>query len=95
MLAVGVASFVLCDDLWSSDTSILVITAIFPLIGYLAGFIITVIARQPWNRSENTLCPAGLSEYLLCAAVLRHFHYQGSKSLIYHFSYNVRLIKQV
>ncbi|KAL7843865.1 hypothetical protein SRHO_G00224040 [Serrasalmus rhombeus] len=73
MLAVGVASFTLCDGLWDSDICILVISAIFPLIGYLAGFIITAIARQPWNRCRTISMETGAQNMQLCGVFLQLF----------------------
>ncbi|CAB1318215.1 unnamed protein product, partial [Coregonus sp. 'balchen'] len=49
LMVVGIAGAVLYRGSWHTDTSIIIIGAIFPLIEYSAWFIIAVIVREPWQ----------------------------------------------
>ncbi|XP_034167330.2 sodium-dependent organic anion transporter [Pangasianodon hypophthalmus] len=73
MLGVGIASILLYDGLWNTETSILVIGSVFPMIGYFAGFIISVIVRQPWNRCRTIAMETGAQNMQICGTVLQLF----------------------
>ena len=63
ILVVAVASALMYHGSWQTDTSLIVIASIFPLIGYSAGFVIAVICRQPWPRYTSLLSKATDSEF--------------------------------
>ncbi|XP_060747528.1 sodium-dependent organic anion transporter-like [Tachysurus vachellii] len=73
MLVVGIASILLYDSLWNTDISLLVIGGIFPLIGYIVGFIISFILRQPWNRCRAIAMETGAQNMQICGTVLQLF----------------------
>ncbi|XP_072518573.1 sodium-dependent organic anion transporter-like [Salminus brasiliensis] len=73
MLAVGISSFVLCEDLWSSDVSLLIIGAIFAPVGYLVGLIFAIVVQQPWNRCRTIAMETGAQNMQVCGTVLQLF----------------------
>ncbi|XP_047661799.1 solute carrier family 10 member 6-like [Tachysurus fulvidraco] len=73
MLVVGIASILLYDGLWNTDTSLLVIGGIFPLIGCIVGFVVSFILRQPWNRCRAIAMETGAQNMQICGTVLQLF----------------------
>ncbi|XP_053504075.1 ileal sodium/bile acid cotransporter-like [Ictalurus furcatus] len=72
-LGIGIASILLYNGLWNTDTPILVIGSVFPVIGYFIGFVIAVIVRQPWNRCRTIAMETGAQNMQICGTVLQLF----------------------
>ncbi|ELW70210.1 Solute carrier family 10 member 6 [Tupaia chinensis] len=51
LLVVAVAGVVLAKDYWNSDTALLTIGFIFPLIGHIMGFLLALLTHQSWQSS--------------------------------------------
>ncbi|KAF5900828.1 solute carrier family 10 member 6, partial [Clarias magur] len=73
MLGVGVTSVVLYGGVWNTETPILVVGGVFPVIGCTIGFVISVILRQPWNRCRTIAMETGAQNTQICATVLQLF----------------------
>ncbi|XP_056434948.1 sodium-dependent organic anion transporter-like [Gadus chalcogrammus] len=71
LLVVGVASALLYPGSWQTDGSLVVIAAVFPLIGYTAGFLIAVICRQPWQRCRTIAMETGAQNVQISSTVLQ------------------------
>ncbi|KAM9330524.1 sodium-dependent organic anion transporter [Gastrophryne carolinensis] len=71
MLVIAVASSVLYKGSWNTDTSVLVIGIIYPLLGYLLGFCLAVILRQPWKRCRTIALETGAQNVHMCSTVLQ------------------------
>ncbi|KAJ8338952.1 hypothetical protein SKAU_G00357380 [Synaphobranchus kaupii] len=71
ILVVGIASAVLYKGSWNTDTSMLIIGAVFPVIGYTTGFIIAVIVRQPWHRCRTVAMETGAQNVQICSTMLQ------------------------
>ncbi|XP_063281908.1 sodium-dependent organic anion transporter [Pelobates fuscus] len=71
MLVIGVASTVLYKGSWNTDMSILIIGIIYPLLGYISGFGIAVIVRQPWPRCRTIALETGAQNVQMCSTVLQ------------------------
>ncbi|KAF4077179.1 hypothetical protein AMELA_G00205060 [Ameiurus melas] len=72
-LGIGIASILLYNGPWNTDTSIVIIGSLFPLIGYFIGFIIAVIVRQPWNRCRTIAMETGAQNMQICGTILQLF----------------------
>ncbi|KAM6984697.1 sodium-dependent organic anion transporter-like [Aplochiton taeniatus] len=71
LMVVGLASALLYRGSWRTDTSLLIIGAIFPLIGYTAGFFIAVVLRQPWQRCRTIAMETGAQNVQICTTMLQ------------------------
>ncbi|KAK0130955.1 Solute carrier family 10 member 6 [Merluccius polli] len=71
ILVVGVASALMYHGSWQTDTSLIVIASIFPLIGYSAGFVIAVICRQPWPRCRTIAMETGAQNVQISSTMLQ------------------------
>ncbi|XP_064165067.1 ileal sodium/bile acid cotransporter-like [Anguilla rostrata] len=71
ILVIAIASVALYKGSWNTDTSIVIIGVIFPLIGYAAGFIIAIIVRQPWHRCRTVAMETGAQNVQICSTVLQ------------------------
>ncbi|KAJ8402330.1 hypothetical protein AAFF_G00368190 [Aldrovandia affinis] len=71
ILVIGVASAVLYKGSWDTDTSVVIVGIIFPLIGYAAGFIMAVAVRQPWHRCRTIAMETGAQNVQICSTVLQ------------------------
>ncbi|KAJ3605424.1 hypothetical protein NHX12_027471 [Muraenolepis orangiensis] len=71
ILVVGVASAFMYRGSWQTDTSLILIAAVFPLIGYSAGFVIAVVCRQPWQRCRTIAMETGAQNVQISATVLQ------------------------
>ncbi|KAM4807811.1 sodium-dependent organic anion transporter [Rhinophrynus dorsalis] len=71
MLVIGVASSVLYKGSWNTDISILTIGIIYPLLGYISGFGMAVIVRQPWQRCRTIALETGAQNVQMCSTVLQ------------------------
>ncbi|KAM3873960.1 sodium-dependent organic anion transporter-like [Diretmus argenteus] len=71
LLVIGLASALLYEGSWDTDTSLIIIGFIFPLIGYSAGFVIAVFLRQPWQRCRTIAMETGAQNIQICATVLQ------------------------
>ncbi|CAL8278996.1 unnamed protein product [Merluccius merluccius] len=71
ILVVGVASALMYHGSWQTDTSLILIASIFPLIGYSAGFVIAVICRQPWPRCRTIAMETGAQNVQISSTMLQ------------------------
>ncbi|CAL8317764.1 unnamed protein product [Lota lota] len=71
LLVVGVASAVMYPGSWHTDASLVVIAAVFPLIGYTAGFVVAVVCRQPWQRCRTIAMETGAQNVQISSTVLQ------------------------
>ncbi|XP_075054570.1 sodium-dependent organic anion transporter [Mixophyes fleayi] len=71
MLVIGIASSVLYKGSWNTDISILTIGIIYPLLGYVLGFCMAVIVRQPWQRCRTIALETGAQNVQMCSTVLQ------------------------
>ncbi|XP_053317713.1 sodium-dependent organic anion transporter isoform X1 [Spea bombifrons] len=71
MLVIGVASSVLYKGSWNTDISILTIGIIYPLLGYISGFCMAIVVRQPWQRCRTIALETGAQNVQMCSTVLQ------------------------
>ncbi|KAG8593466.1 hypothetical protein GDO81_000845 [Engystomops pustulosus] len=71
MLVLGIASSVLYKGSWNTDSSMLTIGIIYPLLGYVIGFCLAVIIRQPWQRCRTIALETGAQNVHMCSTVLQ------------------------
>ncbi|XP_075705930.1 sodium-dependent organic anion transporter [Rhinoderma darwinii] len=71
MLVIGIASSLLYKGSWNTDISILTIGIIYPLLGYVLGFCLAVITRQPWQRCRTIALETGAQNVQMCSTVLQ------------------------
>ncbi|XP_030044496.1 sodium-dependent organic anion transporter [Microcaecilia unicolor] len=71
IIVIGTASSVLYKGSWNTDLSILAIGIIYPLIGYISGFGIAVLVRQPWKRCRTIALETGAQNVHMCSTVLQ------------------------
>ncbi|XP_006626732.3 sodium-dependent organic anion transporter [Lepisosteus oculatus] len=71
ILVIGIASAVLYKGSWDTDTSMLVIGIIYPMIGYAAGFITAAVVRQPWKRCRTIALETGAQNVQVCSTMLQ------------------------
>ncbi|XP_069092166.1 sodium-dependent organic anion transporter isoform X2 [Pleurodeles waltl] len=71
MLVIGVASAVLYKGSWNMDLSIVIIGMIYPLIGYISGFAMAIVVRQPWRRCRTIALETGAQNVQMCSTVLQ------------------------
>ncbi|XP_012694725.2 solute carrier family 10 member 6 [Clupea harengus] len=71
LLIVGIASAVLYRGSWNTDVSIVIVGVIFPMIGCAAGFTISIIMRQSWQRCRTIALETGAQNVHLCTTVLQ------------------------
>ncbi|KAG2466114.1 SOAT protein, partial [Polypterus senegalus] len=68
---VTVISVVLFKGSWVVDTSVLIIGIIYPIIGYVSGFGLAFLLRQPWKRCRTICLETGAQNIQVCATVLQ------------------------
>ncbi|MGH0190476.1 UNVERIFIED_CONTAM: hypothetical protein FKN15_046507 [Acipenser sinensis] len=71
IMVVGTASAVLYKGSWNTDTSVLIIGIIYPMIGYTSGFLLAVSVRQPWQRCRTIAMETGAQNVQICSTVLQ------------------------
>ncbi|XP_078533633.1 sodium-dependent organic anion transporter [Lissotriton helveticus] len=71
MLVIGTASAVLYKGSWNMDLSIVIIGMIYPLIGYISGFALAIVVRQPWRRCRTIALETGAQNVQMCSTVLQ------------------------
>uniref|UniRef100_A0A667XDT9 Solute carrier family 10 member 6 n=1 Tax=Myripristis murdjan TaxID=586833 RepID=A0A667XDT9_9TELE len=71
LLVVGLASALLYRGSWYTDSSLLIIGSVFPLIGYSISFIIAVVLRQPWPRCRTIAMETGAQNVQICSTMLQ------------------------
>ncbi|XP_028829580.1 ileal sodium/bile acid cotransporter-like isoform X2 [Denticeps clupeoides] len=58
-LIAGIFSTLKYPGSWHTDTAVLIVSTIFPVIGYGMGFTISVLLRQPWHRCRTIAMETG------------------------------------
>ncbi|XP_069486542.1 LOW QUALITY PROTEIN: sodium-dependent organic anion transporter [Ambystoma mexicanum] len=71
MVVIGIASATLYKGSWNTDLSILTIGIIYPLIGYMSGFALAFLVRQPWQRCRTIALETGAQNIQMCSTVLQ------------------------
>ncbi|XP_041086958.1 solute carrier family 10 member 6-like [Polyodon spathula] len=71
IIVVGTASAVLYKGSWNTDTPVLIIGIIYPMIGYMSGFLLAVSVRQPWQRCRTIAMETGAQNVQICSTVLQ------------------------
>ncbi|XP_056424715.1 sodium-dependent organic anion transporter [Hyla sarda] len=71
MLFIGIVGSVLYKGSWNTDVSILTIGIIYPLLGYVLGFCLAVITRQPWQRCRTIALETGAQNVQMCSTILQ------------------------
>ncbi|XP_028932227.1 solute carrier family 10 member 6 [Ornithorhynchus anatinus] len=71
LLVVAVACPVVYKGSWNLDVSLLIISIIFPLIGYVAGFLLSLLAQQPWKRCRTISLETGAQNIQMCSTMLQ------------------------
>ncbi|XP_062410673.1 sodium-dependent organic anion transporter-like isoform X2 [Sardina pilchardus] len=71
LTVVGVASALLYRGSWNTDASMVIVGLIFPIIGFTAGFAISILARQPWPRCRTIALETGAQNVQICTTVLQ------------------------
>ncbi|XP_048220230.1 solute carrier family 10 member 6 [Perognathus longimembris pacificus] len=71
LLLVTVAGVVLAKGFWNSDTTLLTISFIFPLIGHVAGFLLALLTHQSWQRCRTISIETGAQNIQMCITMLQ------------------------
>ncbi|KAL2099697.1 hypothetical protein ACEWY4_004091 [Coilia grayii] len=71
LLIVGIASGLLYQGSWNTDPAVVIVGVIFPLIGYAAGFVLSVLLRQSWQRCRTIAMETGAQNVQICTTVLQ------------------------
>uniref|UniRef100_A0A8C4SNM4 Solute carrier family 10 member 6 n=1 Tax=Erpetoichthys calabaricus TaxID=27687 RepID=A0A8C4SNM4_ERPCA len=71
IVIVTVISVVLFKGSWAVDTSVLIIGVIYPIVGYVSGFALAFLLRQPWKRCRTICLETGAQNIQVCATVLQ------------------------
>ncbi|XP_006143331.1 solute carrier family 10 member 6 [Tupaia chinensis] len=71
LLVVAVAGVVLAKDYWNSDTALLTIGFIFPLIGHIMGFLLALLTHQSWQRCRTISLETGAQNIQMCITMLQ------------------------
>ncbi|XP_010605020.1 solute carrier family 10 member 6 isoform X3 [Fukomys damarensis] len=71
LLVVAVAGVVLSKEFWSSDTTLLTISFLFPLIGHVAGFLLALLTHQSWQRCRTISLETGAQNIQMCLTMLQ------------------------
>ncbi|XP_029455064.1 solute carrier family 10 member 6 [Rhinatrema bivittatum] len=71
IVGIGMASSILYEGSWNTDLSILAIGIIFPLIGYISGFLMALLIRQPWKRCRTIAFETGAQNVQMCSTMLQ------------------------
>nr|XP_020843991.1 solute carrier family 10 member 6 isoform X2 [Phascolarctos cinereus] len=53
LVVIIVASGILMKGSWNADSPLLVISFMFPLMGYVFGFLLALLAHQPWKSISD------------------------------------------
>lgn len=71
LLVVAVAGVVLAKGSWNSDTMLLTISFIFPLIGHIMGFLLALLTHQSWQRCWTISLETGAQNIQMCITMLQ------------------------
>ncbi|KAF7479280.1 sodium-dependent organic anion transporter [Marmota monax] len=71
LLVVTVAGVVLAKGSWNSDTTLLTISFIFPLIGHVTGFLLALLTHQSWQRCRTISLETGAQNIQMCITMLQ------------------------
>ncbi|XP_042524375.1 solute carrier family 10 member 6 [Dipodomys spectabilis] len=71
LLVVTVAGVVLAKGFWNSDTTFLIISFIFPLVGHVAGFLLALLTHQSWQRCRTISLETGAQNIQMCITMLQ------------------------
>ncbi|XP_028829579.1 ileal sodium/bile acid cotransporter-like isoform X1 [Denticeps clupeoides] len=70
-LIAGIFSTLKYPGSWHTDTAVLIVSTIFPVIGYGMGFTISVLLRQPWHRCRTIAMETGAQNIQVCFTVIQ------------------------
>lgn len=71
LLVVTVAGVVLSRESWNPDITLLTISFIFPLIGYIAGFLLALLTHHSWQRCRTISLETGAQNIQMCLTMLQ------------------------
>ncbi|XP_021104462.1 solute carrier family 10 member 6 isoform X2 [Heterocephalus glaber] len=71
LLVVTVAGVVLSKEFWNSDTTLLTISFLFPLIGHISGFLLALLTHQSWQRCRTISLETGAQNIQMCLTMLQ------------------------
>ncbi|XP_043827666.1 solute carrier family 10 member 6 isoform X2 [Dromiciops gliroides] len=71
LLMVTVGAIIFLKDSWNSDTPLLIIALVFPLIGYIFGFLLSLLTCQPWERCRTISLETGAQNVQMCVTMLQ------------------------
>lgn len=71
LLVVAVAGVVLSKEFWNSDTTLLTISFLFPLIGHISGFLLALLTHQSWQRCRTISLETGAQNIQMCLTMLQ------------------------
>ncbi|XP_027709230.1 solute carrier family 10 member 6 [Vombatus ursinus] len=71
LVVVVVAGGILIKGSWNVDSPLLLISFTFPLMGHVFGFLLALLAHQPWKRCRTISIETGTQNIQLCSAMLQ------------------------
>ncbi|XP_043927888.1 ileal sodium/bile acid cotransporter [Protopterus annectens] len=85
IILIAVAGGVLYKGSWDTDPRLWIIGAIFPVIGYILGFILACIAGLPWYRCRTVCLETGCQNTQLCTTIVQLSFTQQQLALMFTF----------
>ncbi|XP_036114738.1 solute carrier family 10 member 6 [Molossus molossus] len=71
LLVITVAGLVLAKESLNPDITLLTVSFIFPLTGYVTGFLLALLTHHSWQRCRTISLETGAQNIQMCIAVLQ------------------------
>ncbi|XP_076845035.1 sodium-dependent organic anion transporter-like isoform X2 [Brachyhypopomus gauderio] len=73
IMSLSITSVLLWNVKWNLSSSLFLVGGIFPMMGFVAGFIIAAALRQPWNRCRTIAMETGAQNMNIFSTLLHLF----------------------